>query len=238
MSVSIDIVEVTPIRKNRPKVVTGFTGAGFVGNTAGMYIVRSKGYALRAHISSQLIPPLMLLVEGRPTPTFRVYGDERNELLLVLNDAPINAENSWPIGLKLMQWLKEKGVSEIVSIEGMPFGTIIEERPVFGFGIPDRDMTKYGVKPTREGGVSGINAVLLQECMKEKLPWVTLLVPTPLASAIDYGGTASVIEVLNRMYKLGVDVAPLRRSEEMQRQVAERGREGRRRGFLDTLRRR
>lgn len=238
MSVSIDIVEVTPIRKNRPKVVTGFTGPGFVGNSAGMYIVRNKGFNLRAHLKSQRIPPLMLIVEGKPTPAFRIYGDERGELLIVLNDALITAENSWPIGLKLMEWLKEKGVSEIVSIEGMPFGTVTEERPVFGFGIPDLDIAKYGVKPTMEGGVSGINAVLLQECMKEKLQWVTLLVPTPITSAIDYGGAASVIEVLNRMYKLGVDVAPLRRGEEMRRQALERAGRGRRRGFLDTLRRR
>lgn len=238
VSTDIKVVEVTPFKKGRPKAVTGFMGAGFIGNTAGMYIVRNKGFKLRAHISSHLIPPLMLVVEGKPTPAFRMYADEKDELLIILNDAPIAAENSWPIGLRLMEWLRQKGVSEIVSIEGMPFGSVAEKRTVFGFGIPDRDLIQYGVQPTSEGGVSGVNAVLMQESMKENLPWVTLLVPTPIISAIDYGGAASVIEILNRMYKLGVDVEPLRRSEEMRRQVVDRARKDRRRGFLDSLRRR
>lgn len=237
MSEVVEIEEVSAIKRNKPKVITGFAGAGFIGNTAAMYIVRNKGYKLRAYVKSQLIPPMMLLIDGEPTHPFRIYGDEKNELLFVISAALLETECAWSVGLKLMEWLRKLGVREIVSIEGMPFTVPAEERPIFGFSVPDRDLTRYGVRSLNEGGVSGLSAVMFEESIKQRIPWVALLVPTPITSTIDYGGTSLVIEVLNKMFKLGVDPSPLRRSEEMIRQRVERVTRERPRGFLDSLRR-
>jgi predicted ATP-grasp superfamily ATP-dependent carboligase len=238
MSKSVDVVEVNPIKKNKPSVVLGFSGAGFVGNTAGMYISRSKGYKMLAYLKSHLIPPMMLLIDGEPTHPFRIYGDEKNELLFVVSAVMIELENAWPIGLKLMEWLRDLGCREFVSIEGMPFTIPAEERPIFGFTIPERNLAPYGVRPINEGGVSGVSAVMLEEAIKHRIPWVTILVPTPITAAIDYGGASSAVEVLNKMYKLGVDPSPLQRSEEMIRQRVEMSRREQPRGFLDSFRRR
>lgn len=238
MSKSVDVVEVGPIERNKPSVVLGFSGAGFVGNTAGMYISRSKGYKMLAYMKSQLIPPMMLLIDGEPAHPIRIYGDEKNELIFVVSAVMIAPENAWPIGLKLMEWLRDLGSKEFVSIEGMPFTIQAEERPIFGFTIPERDLAPYGVRPINEGGVSGVSAVMLEEAMKHGIPWATVLVPTPITAAIDYGGASFAVDVLNKMYKLGVDPSPLRRSEEMIRQRVEMGRREKPRGFLGSLRRR
>ena len=235
MSKVVEIEELSAIRGNKPKVITGFAGSGFIGNTAAMYIARDKGYKLRAYVKSQLIPPMMLLIDGEPTHPFRIYGDEKNELLFVVSAVLLDSESAWSVGLKLMEWLGRLGAREIVSIEGMPFTIPAEERPIFGFSVPGRDLTRYGVRPINDGGVSGLSAVMLEESMKQRIPWVALLVPTPITSTIDYGGTSLVIEVLNKMFKLGVDPSPLRRSEEMIRQRVERGARERPRGFLGSL---
>ena len=238
MSSEVDIVEISPMKKSSPVVVTGFAGPGFIGNTALLFIARQKGFVERAHLKSQLIPPLFLLMEGRPTPVFRIYGDEKNEVLLVVSDALINAENAWPIGIELMGWLRGKGVKEIISIEGMPFATQEGERPIFGFSLPGRGFSQVGVRPTSEGGISGLNAVLLDEAMKHEVPWTTLLVPTGLVQAIDYVGTADLIEALNRMLKLGVDTSPLRQSDSIRKKAAGRPRGGGQKGLLGGFRRR
>ena len=146
MSSKVDIVEISPIKKNSPIVVTGFTGPGFIGNTSLLYIARQKGFTQRAQVKSHLIPPMMLLIEGKPTPVFRIYGDQKNEILLVVSEALINAENAWPIGIKLMEWLRGKGAKEIISIEGMPFATQEGERPIFGFSTSKRGAARRGAE--------------------------------------------------------------------------------------------
>ncbi len=238
MSSKVDIVEISPVKKNSPIVVTGFTGPGFIGNTALLYIARQKGFIQRAQVKSHLIPPMLLLIDGKATPVFRIYGDQKNEILLVISEALINAENAWPIGIKLMEWFRGKGVKEVISIEGMPFATPEGERPIFGFSSFGRDFSQIGVRPTTEGGISGLNAVLLDEAMKHNVPWTTLLVPTGLSQTIDYGAVADLVEALNRMFKFGVDTSLLRQSEGLRRKAMERARGGEQRGLLGGFRRR
>lgn len=237
MSRDVIIEEVNPIENMKHTVLCGFSGPGFLGNTALMYITRSKNLELKARVRSRLLPPSVILVEGRPVNPFRIYSDDSG-MLFVVSEARISPENSWTIGLKLMEWLLVQGVKEFMTIEPMVINAPLEEIPVYGFSVPSRDLTEYGVKPLTEGGVSGLNAVLFEEAFERHIPWTTFVVPTSLASYVDYGGTAAVIEVLNRMYKLGVDVSLLKRSDEMRQQLTEKMRsQEERRGFLGSLRR-
>lgn len=233
----VEIVEILPLKRNRPTVVTGFAGPGFIGGTSIMYIIRNKGFTQRAYVRSQLIPPMMILIDGLPTHAFRIYSGEKEDLLLVTSETLISPENSWPVSLKLMEWLLGKGVETFISIEGMPFRVPARERMVLGFSTDRKDMAQFGVQPTQEGAVSGMNACMLEECLRRGLSWTSLFVPTNLVSLIDYGGSAAVIEVLNRMFKLGVDVTPLKQRDEMLRKMAERRMKAEPRGFLGSLRR-
>ena len=105
MSEHVNVVEVSPVKSKNPVVVIGLSGPGFIGNTALMFIARTKRMKLRAHIQSHLIPPMMLIIEGKPTHSFRVYGDDKDELLFILTESLIPADSAWPIGIKLMEWL-------------------------------------------------------------------------------------------------------------------------------------
>ncbi len=131
----------------------------------------------------------------------------------------------------------DKGATSFISIEGMPSRILPKERIVLGFSNDGKDLAKFGVQPTREGAVSGMNACLLDECLRRSLSWTSLFVPTDLVSTIDYGGSAAIIEILNTMFKLGVDVTPLKRRDEAMRKMAGRSRKAKSRGFLDFLRR-
>jgi len=237
-SKDVEIVEILSLKKGRYTVVAGFGGPGFVGCTAVMYIARGMELKQHAYMRSQLIPPMMILIDGRPNYAFRIYVEEKEKLILVTSETLLITENAWSIGKELMDWLLDKGAKTFISIEGMPFGVVPRERPVLGFSTDKRDLTQFDVKPTEEGAVSGLNASLLEECLNRGLSYTTLFVPTDLVSAIDYGGAAAVIEVLNRMFQLEVDVAPLRQRDEMVRRVAMRRRRGEPRGLLDALRRR
>jgi predicted ATP-grasp superfamily ATP-dependent carboligase len=137
-----------------------------------------------------------------------------------------------------MEWLLENGAKDFVCIEAMPMPQQLKENPVYGFSIPERELIKFGARPLTEGGVSGLNAVLMEEALKRDLPWTTLLIPTSFISSIDYAGATSVISVLNKMYKLGVDITPLKRSIEMREEISKKARVEEKRGLLSSLRRR
>jgi predicted ATP-grasp superfamily ATP-dependent carboligase len=238
MSEKILINELTPLKKTRPSVIFAFTGPGFIGNTALMYIVRNKGFELKAELRSKLLPPTVLLMEGKPIHPFRIYTDNKDELLVVVSESLVTPESSWDIGAKLMDWVLEKGAKDFVCIEAMPMPQQLKDNPIFGFSIPERELTKFGARPLTEGGVSGLNAVLFEEALKRDLPWTTLLIPTALVSSIDYAGATSLISVLNKMYKLGVDVTPLKRSMEMRDEISQKAGTEEKRGLLSSLRRR
>jgi len=236
MSNSIEIIEDEPVNRGKITAITGFSGPGYIGNNALMFIARNKGYRLKAHVKSNLIPPMTLLIDGKPTPSFRIYGDNKGELLIVLCETMISGENAWAIGKKLMEWLKEKGVNKIISVEGMPFGTSTGETIVFGYSTKGQDLTTFGVRQTPEGAVSGLNAVLLEESSKHGVRWISLFPTTSMMTTIDYKGAAAVVEVLNRMFKLDVDATPIKKRDEMVKQIIQKRRRASG-GFWGFLRR-
>ena len=230
----VEIVETLPLKKNNPIVIFGLAGPGFVGNSAVMYIVRNKRFRQRAHLRSNVVPPMMLILEGQPEHSLRIYSSEKDDLLFVASELLLTTESAWPVGVKIMEWLVDKGVKEVISIEGMPFSSPTKERNVFGFSTHG-DLSKLGVQAVREGAVSGLNACILELCLGRKLPWTSLFMPTNLLTAVDFGGAAAIIEVLNRMFKFGLDPEPLKQRDEIFRKSIERQAKPKSGGFLGSL---
>ncbi|MEM2127720.1 MAG: PAC2 family protein [Candidatus Bathyarchaeia archaeon] len=218
----VEVVETLPLEKGKYTVFLGFAGFGMIGSTAAMYIVRSRGLIERGYVRSKLISPMMILIDGRPRPPFRIYGGDEG-LVFIVSEAFLTTESSWPLGLGVMEWLSKKGVKEIVSMEGVLSGA--RERVIMGFSTGD--LSRLNVRPTQEGMISGINACFLDESLRRGIPWTSLFVPTQFMSSVDYGAVADLIEVLNGVFNLKVDVAPLRRRDEELRRMAERLAKGR-----------
>lgn len=218
----VEVVETLPLEKGKYTVFLGFAGFGMIGSTAAMYIVRSRGFIERGYVRSKLISPMMILIDGRPRPPFRIYGGDEG-LVFIVSEAFLTTESSWSLGLGVMEWLSKKGVKEIVSMEGVLSGA--RERVIMGFSTGD--LSRLNVRPTQEGMISGINACFLDESLRRGIPWTSLFVPTQFMSSVDYGAVADLIEVLNVVFNLKVDVAPLRRRDEELRRMAERLAKGR-----------
>jgi predicted ATP-grasp superfamily ATP-dependent carboligase len=160
---SIEIVELSEIPVKKRTVVTGFAGAGFIGNTALMYAARSKGFKQVGHLHGNILPAMMILVEGKPSHSFRIYTDASDEYMFLVTESMLQSDAAWTIGHELMKWLKSKGLKEIVSFEGFPFA----QKGLYGFTTGNKNLQGYGIKPISEGAVSGVNASLLYEAMKE-----------------------------------------------------------------------
>lgn len=229
----IEIVELSEVPVKKRTVVTGFAGAGFIGNTALMYAARSKGFKQVGHLHGNVLPAMMILVEGKPSHSFRIYTDASDDYMFLVTESMLQPEAAWTIGHELMRWLKGKGLKEIVALEGFPFA----QSGLFGFTTGDKSLQGYGIKPISEGAISGVNASLLYESMKEGVEWTTVYVPTRVISSIDYQGAVDAVQVLNTMFKLDVDPEQLRRTSEAIAKATETHRQQQRKrgGFLDRL---
>jgi predicted ATP-grasp superfamily ATP-dependent carboligase len=231
---NIEIVEIAEIPVKKRTVVTGFAGAGFVSNTALMYIARSKGFKLVGHLHSNLMPALMILVEGKPRHSFRIYTDASDDIMFLVTESLLSTEPAWTIGQELMAWLKKKGLKEILTFEGFPFS----QKDIFGYTTGDKVLQNYGIQPIAEGAVSGVNAVLMDESMKEGVDLTTVFIPTRSINSIDYHGVLDTIQVLNTMFKLDVDTTELSRMAENMDKAAAQQRppqQQRRGGFLGRI---
>jgi predicted ATP-grasp superfamily ATP-dependent carboligase len=229
---SIEIVELDDIPSKKRTVVTGFAGAGFIGNTALMHAARTKGYKQVAHLHGKMMPPTMILVEGKPKHSFRIYTDASDEYMFLISESMLQAESAWTIGQELMAWLKKTGLKEIVAFEGFPFA----QKGIFGFTTGEKNLQGYGIQPITEGAVSGVNASLLYEAMKEGVDWTSVFVPARLLSTIDYKGIMDAVQVLNTMFKLDIDTEQLSRmSEAFTRATAARQQQQKRGSLLDRV---
>jgi len=216
---SVEVKELKTIPKSDYKVVLGVAGAGFIGNTATMFIARSKGYKQVAWVKSNQIPPMTLITNGVPIQSFRIYLDESERVLLVITESLIPAEGCWSIAESLMRWLQAKGVQEIYSLDGLPFSAVSTEVKALTYSFKI-DLTKHGYPILREGALSGINSCILEECIEKERPYACIFIPTNKLTSIDYTGSADAIDVLNRIFKFGVDSSPLRVSNDAQKKAA------------------
>lgn len=217
----VSIIESIPIKKKNYTALLGFAGAGFIGNTSLMYIVRTKNFKQVASVKSLQTPPMLLFVDGEPYSSFRIYVDDEGERLFIITENLISAEGCWPITHKLISWLQNKGVTDIIAIEGLPFGNLPANVKVVGYSTEKEKLTSLGIQLLREGAVSGLYASMMEECIAKKLPWTILFIPTMKLTNIDYGASGDSVEALNNIFKLGVDPKPLWESEQAIRKAVE-----------------
>ena len=231
----IEIIEHIPLKEKKPIVITGLTGPGLVANTSAKHIIKEMGLKLRAELRSKMIAPMIMYQNGGLLNPLRIYSDDEGKIIFIVCDTPLDTESAWQIGERITKYLEELNVREYVLIESMPFQIQSGNRVVFGFGSYSRDVSSFGVSPIAEGGISGLNAVIVDYASKHKTPWLTLIASTSASAMIDYGGALGIVTVLNKMFDLDVDVTFLEKTSNLASRPMEESK--RRGGVLDFLRR-
>lgn len=204
------VVADAEIELEEPTVIAGFPGPGFVGETATMLIQDSLKMTEVAHIESELIPPMLVVVGAETKFPFRIYGDEGLDVLVVVDNQPIPMAHHRSIARELMDWLIERNVSEIVAMNGLPMADETLEGSVVGYSTDQlklADLERLGVLPLTSGAITGMNAAFLELCQDKGVTFTGLLTPTLSINATNWLGIVSIVEVLNGSVGLGVDTS-------------------------------
>jgi len=219
----VEVVETEKIDLKNPLLVMGFIGAGVVGEIAVNHIIDQLNMKEIAHIRSRYMPPSVVFTNGNLKHPFRIYSDEKGKLCVVICDTPLRSDGLYPIASTILDWAEEKGVKELVVLEGVPVRGIPKERETFCAAEPEKrkECEEKGVKMFSRGIIHGIVGSILNECLTRKIIGVAFLTPA-VAFIPDPEGAAALISTLNKTYGMDIDVKELlKKADEIKRKLKE-----------------
>jgi len=194
-----------PLSGEGTAVLMGFPGSGLVGTIALQYMVDQMEFDLIGTMTSRYFPPLAMMNKGVINDPVRMYT--KNNIAAIVADIPIHPMICYEISNGILDWLEPFRPKEILTIAGIV--TNEPEKRVFGVATTTEALKRIEehtqVLPI--GSISGIASSILTGCKIRGIPAYGLLGET--VNAPDPRSSAATIEVLNKMYNLGLDVKPL-----------------------------
>lgn len=210
MSTEVKIIEKKDI-PNDAVMLFGFPDVGLVGVIAASHLISELNLTEVAYMDSSLLPPLIVLHEGLPHSSIRVFGN--HNILLAVSETAISADVIYPIMHSLIDWGRSKKAKMMISLSGIPIQDRqdIEEPKVFA-AASSKEMLKMiqdkGIDILKEGYMVGPQAITMQYCASKGVSAITLLAqcffnyPDPKAAA-------EVLKKLEIITEIKVDVSNL-----------------------------
>lgn len=203
----MDEIKITskPLSDSPKSILMGFPGSGLVGSIALQYLVDQLEFEQIGSMTSKFFPPLVMMNKGVINVPVRFY--ERDDITAIVGDIPVHPMICYEIANGLMSWLHQFKLKEVVTIAGIVTNEL--EKRVFGVATTHENLQRIQdltiILPM--GTISGIAGSILTECKIRGIPGVGLLGET--INAPDPRASAATIDVLNKMYSLNLDIAPL-----------------------------
>jgi len=190
-------------------VLMGFPGSGLVGTIALQYMVDQMEFTQVGSMTSKYFPPLAMMNRGIINDPVRLYtkSTEKYALTAIVADIPIAPPICYEIAASILDWLVQFQPKEVLTIAGIV--TNEPEKRVFGVATSPEALARIQDHTIAlpVGSISGIASSILTECRVRGIPGLGLLGET--VNAPDPRASAATIDVLNKIYDLGLDVQPL-----------------------------
>ena len=203
MSEEVKIIE----KKEVPSgaiMLFGFPDVGLVGVIAASHLISELNLAEVAYMDSKLLQPLIVLHEGLPHSSIRIFGN--HNILLAVSETPISADIIYQVMDALIYWGKAKKAKMMVSLSGIPIEDRQDAKELKVFAAASspevlKTVQDKGIEALMEGYMVGPQAIMLLRCAQIGLPAITLLAqcffnyPDPEAAAEILKGLATVTGV-------------------------------------------
>ncbi len=210
MSKPVRVVEKVDVPKGL-NMLQGLPDVGLVGVIATSHIISKLKLEEVAYVSSDILPPVVVLYNGLPYSPIRIFGNER--LLVLISEIAIPADSLQQLMRAVVDWIEEKEIELVVSLGGLPTPNRqnIESPKVFG-AASNMDSLKIlkekGIGLIERGFLVGPQALLLKYCSEEDLSAIALLAQS-FYNYPDPEAAASVINALNQIIKVPVNLSEL-----------------------------
>jgi len=201
-----------------PILVCGLPGSGYVGKLAADHLVESFKGTLVQEFQSGSFPPHANV--GETGVAVAIRGElhhcgtgQSNDLLVFTADAqPTTSEGEYRLCESVLRAAKEMGATSVFSLAAYITGGFTAEQRVFGAATTAAGLgrlTENGIRAMREGGISGMNGVMVAMAGLVGMDGACLLGETS-GYLVDPVASQAVLEALSRVTGLQFDLRALK----------------------------
>lgn len=234
MDDDITIVERRDLNIEGAVLVEGFPSVGMVSSIVSNYMIKLLDMEYVGSVRSKHFTPTSIIANGIPMPPVRIYvgnpvekkGSISERLVVLTSEFPPPIELMQPLVDRILNWMVEKKVKTIISVEGIVNESADHEKGgtyAIASSSNARDILENkGIQPMENGIITGISGVLLHEAeMRQKD--VICLLSDANPKFPDARSAARLIEVLDMFLpRLKLDTKPLlEEAERIEGQIKE-----------------
>jgi uncharacterized protein len=201
-----------------PVLVCGLPGSGYVGKLAADHLIQSFNGKLFEEFYSGTFPPHANVNDrgvGRAIrgELYHCETGQRNDILVFTADAqPTTSGGEYALSEAVLLAAKKLGATVVFSLAAYITGGFAAEQRVFGAATSQElltELTEGGVRPMREGGISGMNGIVIAMAGLLGMDGACLLGETS-GYLVDPVASQLVLEALSRIMKINIDLSTLR----------------------------
>ena len=210
---SVIIEDLTVQIKEGATLVLGFAGIGLIGPiVANTLIEQIPDIKEIGFITSEYLPPISVFYAGVLKHPFRLLYSLQHNLIIGICEVPFQVATAYnDLSKTICNWALSDDVKakELVIFQGIPQRGIIDEYPVYYAAeeVMMDHLEQFGITKVEKGIIVGPEATVLNEALMNRLNAYALF--TPVLEIPTPEGAASILEVLNNIYKLSIDTAYL-----------------------------
>jgi uncharacterized protein (TIGR00162 family) len=212
-----------------PVFVEGLAGIGHIGRNTVSYVAEKTEAEQVGEVTSHHFPPHTIVKDDKIIEPIKnkIYALKREEgrdvILLEGNAQAGTAQGHHEVAEKVMNFIQDQEVSEIITVGGYGTGDVVEDPSVFGAVCTEDMKDKYpdsDIEFDHEvGQVVGISGLLLGLAQDENIPGLCLLGETPGFLLSDPKSTEAVLQVVEEVLDLDLDYSDLDEKVEESQEV-------------------
>lgn len=213
-----------------PVLVCGMPGSGYVGKLAADHLVSSFKLKKVAEYTSATFPPQVSVNEdGTAEPPrgelYFAHAKRGRSLFVFTADAqPTTSEGEYELSDAVVKFVKKCGVKRVYTLAAYITGSFSKSPKVYGAGTSKGmvgSLSENGVTMMKDGGISGMNGLLIGVAALRGLEGACLLGETS-GYVVDAGASKAVLEMLSKVVDLPIDTSKLEeKAEETQKVISQ-----------------
>jgi len=224
-----ELVLETPKAKE-PVLVCGLPGSGYVGKLAADHLVSSFRLKKVAEYTSSSFPPQVSVKEdGTVDPPkgeiyFAAAKGGRSIFVFTADAQPTTSEGEYELSDAVVKFAKKCGVKRVYTLAAYITGSFSNSPKVYGAATSKElaeSLSEKGVTMMKDGGISGMNGILIGVAALRGLEGACLLGETS-GYVVDAGASKAVLERLSAVVGMTIDTSKLKeKAEETQKVISQ-----------------
>ncbi len=217
-------------RARNPVLVCGMPGSGYVGKLGADHLIELFKAKRVAEYSCESFPPQVNVREDGTvqTPRAELYFASQKEghdiLVFTAEAQPTTSEGEYWLSDAVVSFARKMGVRTVYTLAAYITGAFSNSPRVFGSGTSKAmlgALSSNGVTLMKEGGISGMNGLLIGIASLRGLEGACLLGETS-GYVVDAAASQAVMEALSRIIGVPIDTAKLKeKAEETQKVISQ-----------------